>query len=79
MTGHPEIIVIIIIALLIFGPKKIPSLMRSLGKGLREFKDSMKGVTGDEEDEEEKPKKQISEDAEKTEAKDAETEKNSRN
>jgi sec-independent protein translocase protein TatA len=42
MLGHWEIIVIILIALLIFGPKKIPELMRGLGKGIREFKDSMK-------------------------------------
>ncbi|MBN1902617.1 twin-arginine translocase TatA/TatE family subunit [Candidatus Sumerlaeota bacterium] len=42
MPGHWEIIVIILIALLIFGPKKIPELMRGLGKGIREFKDSMK-------------------------------------
>ena len=50
MSGHWEIIVIILLAILIFGPKKIPELMRGLGKGLREFKDSMKGVNHYEED-----------------------------
>jgi|GEM_PF-657878 len=42
MWGHWEIIVIVLIAVLIFGPKKIPELMRGLGKGIREFKNSMK-------------------------------------
>ena len=36
--GFPEIIMIFIIALLVFGPKKLPELGKSLGKGLREFK-----------------------------------------
>jgi sec-independent protein translocase protein TatA len=39
--GMPEFIVICIIALLVFGPKKLPDLMGSLGKGIREFKKSM--------------------------------------
>ena len=41
--GLPEIVMILGLALLIFGPKKIPELGRSLGKGLREFK---KGTSG---------------------------------
>lgn len=36
--GAPEIIVILIIALVIFGPKKLPELGKSLGQGIREFK-----------------------------------------
>ena len=36
--GFPEILMIFIIALLVFGPKKLPELGKSLGKGLREFK-----------------------------------------
>ena len=36
--GFPEIVVIFILALLVFGPKKLPELGKSLGKGLREFK-----------------------------------------
>ena len=39
--GMPEFIVICFIALLVFGPKKLPDLMGSLGKGIREFKKSM--------------------------------------
>ena len=39
--GIPEVIVILGIALVIFGPKKLPELGRNLGKGLRNFKDSL--------------------------------------
>ena len=39
--GIPEVIVILGVALVIFGPKKLPELARSLGKGLRNFKDSL--------------------------------------
>ena len=38
--GFPELVVIFVIALLVFGPKKLPELGKSLGKGLREFKKS---------------------------------------
>ena len=42
MIGAPQVIIIIAIALLFFGGKKIPELMRGLGGGIREFKDAMK-------------------------------------
>jgi len=42
MIGPPEIIIIAIIVLLLFGGRKIPELMRGLGKGMREFKDAQK-------------------------------------
>lgn len=38
--GTPEIILIIVAILILFGGKKIPELMRGLGKGVREFKDA---------------------------------------
>jgi sec-independent protein translocase protein TatA len=41
--GPMEIIVVLAIALLIFGPKRLPELGRSLGGGMREFKDSITG------------------------------------
>jgi sec-independent protein translocase protein TatA len=41
--GAPEIILILVIVLLFFGGKKIPELMRGLGKGVKEFKDASKG------------------------------------
>ncbi len=42
--GFPELIVLLLVLLLIFGPKRLPEMGRSLGKGMREFKDS---ITGD--------------------------------
>lgn len=41
--GTPEIIVIVLVVLLLFGGKKIPELMNGLGKGVKSFKDGMKG------------------------------------
>ncbi len=41
--GAPELIVILVIALLVLGPKKLPEVGRSVGKGMREFKDSLAG------------------------------------
>jgi len=40
--GAPEIIVILVILLLLFGGRKIPELMKGLGKGIKEFKDASK-------------------------------------
>ena len=42
--GAPEIIIILIILLLMFGGKKIPELMKGLGRGVKDFKDASKGV-----------------------------------
>jgi len=42
--GTQELIVIFIVAFLVFGPKKLPELGRTLGKGMRELKSAMKGV-----------------------------------
>jgi sec-independent protein translocase protein TatA len=42
MIGPPQIIIILIVVLLLFGGKKIPELMRGLGKGVKEFKDATK-------------------------------------
>lgn len=41
--GAPEIIIILIIVLLFFGGKKIPELMKGLGRGVKDFKDASKG------------------------------------
>ena len=43
--GAPEIIIILIIVLLMFGGKKIPELMKGLGRGIKDFKDASKGET----------------------------------
>ena len=41
--GYSEIIVIVLIVVLLFGAKKIPELMRGVGKGVKEFKDAVNG------------------------------------
>jgi sec-independent protein translocase protein TatA len=48
--GLPEVIIVLVIALLIFGPKRLPDLGRSLGTGLREFKDSITGNSKDDDE-----------------------------
>lgn len=45
--GAPEIIAILVVILLMFGGKKIPELMRGLGKGMKEFKDAKDGPSVD--------------------------------
>jgi sec-independent protein translocase protein TatA len=47
MIGAPEIIFIVLLVLLLFGGKKIPELMKGLGKGVRSFKQGMKEVEED--------------------------------
>src|SRR5213076_2016464 len=42
-VGWPELLVLVVVLLLIFGPKRLPEMGRSVGKGLREFKDSITG------------------------------------
>ncbi|WP_042346820.1 twin-arginine translocase TatA/TatE family subunit [Bacillus massiliigorillae] len=46
--GVPGLILILVLALIIFGPKKLPELGRSVGQTLREFKKSTKGLIDDE-------------------------------
>ncbi len=50
MLGTNEIIIILVIVLLLFGGKKIPELMRGLGKGVREFNDAKTNVKKEIED-----------------------------
>jgi len=45
--GTPEILIILVVVLLLFGGKKIPELMKGLGKGVREFKDGKDGTGED--------------------------------
>jgi len=45
--GGPEIILIMVEVLLMFGGKKIPEMMRGLGKGMKEFKDAKDGLNED--------------------------------
>ena len=52
-VGPLEIIIVLVIVLIIFGPKRLPDLGRSLGRGMREFKDS---VTGKDTEQDELPR-----------------------
>jgi sec-independent protein translocase protein TatA len=46
--GAPEIILLLLVALLLFGAKRLPEIGRSLGSGMREFKDSVTGNSNSE-------------------------------
>ncbi|HSI81225.1 MAG TPA: twin-arginine translocase TatA/TatE family subunit [Solirubrobacterales bacterium] len=49
-VGPLELAIILIIALVIFGPKKLPELGRSLGRGIREFRSSVSGKDDDDDE-----------------------------
>ena len=49
--GIWEILILLLVVLLVFGPKRLPEMGRSLGRGMREFKDSVSGKVLDDEDE----------------------------
>ena len=51
VIGWPQIVLIVVIVLILFGGKKLPELMKGLGKGMKEFKDATK-----EDDKDDKPK-----------------------
>jgi sec-independent protein translocase protein TatA len=48
--GPLELAIVLVIVLLIFGPKRLPGLGRQLGSGMREFKDSISGKSKDDDD-----------------------------
>jgi sec-independent protein translocase protein TatA len=50
--GIPELLIVLVVVLLIFGPKRLPQLGRQLGGGMREFKDSIQSKGKDDEDDE---------------------------
>ena len=50
-VGPMELVIVLAIALIVLGPKKLPEVGRSLGKGMREFKESLSGDPRDEDDE----------------------------
>jgi len=57
--GLPELLIVLVIALVVLGPKKLPEVGRSLGRGMREFKDSISGITGDDDDDDDDDKPAI--------------------
>jgi len=48
-VGWPQLLIVLVIVLVIFGAKRLPEVGRSLGSGMREFKDSITGKTPPEE------------------------------
>ncbi len=50
-VGPMELIIVLVIALLVLGPKRLPEAGRAVGKGMREFKDSLSGITDHDDDE----------------------------
>jgi sec-independent protein translocase protein TatA len=63
-VGPTELIIVLVIALLVLGPKRLPEVGRSVGRGMREFKDSISGVNRDDDDDDVKPLKQTAKTAE---------------
>ena len=58
-VGAPELLLILAIALVVLGPKKLPDAARSLGRGMREFKETLSNMGGpDDEDDDAKQLKQ---------------------
>lgn len=49
--GMTELIIVLVIALIVLGPKRLPEAGRSLGRGMREFKDSLSGGSRHDDDE----------------------------
>jgi sec-independent protein translocase protein TatA len=55
-VGPMELVIVLVLALIVLGPKRLPEAGKSLGKGMREFKNSIAGMAGnDDEDEERTP------------------------
>lgn len=70
--GTQELIIILVIALLIFGPKKLPELARSTGKAINEFRKASAGIIDEEESKKETKEAKKEENVAKTEAKEEE-------
>ncbi|HEV2768836.1 MAG TPA: twin-arginine translocase TatA/TatE family subunit [Solirubrobacteraceae bacterium] len=51
--GAPELIIVLVIALIVLGPKKLPEMGKSIGRGMREFKDSVSGISSKDDDRDE--------------------------
>jgi sec-independent protein translocase protein TatA len=58
--GLPEILIVLVIALVVFGPKRLPELGRSVGKGFREFKGAVGGDDDDHDGAKDEPVRELS-------------------
>jgi len=61
-VGPMELILVLAIALIVLGPKRLPEAGKALGKGLREFKDSVSGIGQDDDDDDEREPKALKSD-----------------
>jgi len=52
-VGPMELVIVLVIALLILGPKRLPEAGKAIGKGMRGFKDSLSGMSADDHEDEE--------------------------
>ena len=66
--GPTELIIVLVIVLLIFGPKRLPGLGKQLGSGMREFKDSISGKGGRDDDDDDDQREEADASRRKTEA-----------
>ncbi|MBN6188141.1 twin-arginine translocase TatA/TatE family subunit [Aneurinibacillus sp. REN35] len=57
--GFPGLILILVIALIVFGPKKLPEIGRAMGQTLKEFKNSTRELTSDDDDDKKPALKEI--------------------
>ena len=53
-VGPMELVIVLVIALIILGPKRLPEAGKSLGRGMREFKNSIAGMAGNDDEDEER-------------------------
>lgn len=68
-VGPAELIIVLVIALIVLGPKRLPEVGRSVGRGMREFKDSLAGINlDDDDDEDDRDRKPIRQPAGTTES-----------
>lgn len=58
--GIPSLILILVVALIIFGPSKLPEIGKAAGSSLKEFKNATKGIIGDDDDDDEPTEKKDS-------------------
>jgi sec-independent protein translocase protein TatA len=53
-VGPMELVIVLVLALIVLGPKRLPEAGKSLGKGMREFKNSIAGMAGNDDKDEER-------------------------
>ncbi|WP_462331534.1 twin-arginine translocase TatA/TatE family subunit [Schwartzia sp. (in: firmicutes)] len=73
--GVPELLLILVIGLVVFGPGKLPEVGKAVGKGLREFKKATSAITADDEPEKEEPKKIVAKEENEVKPADEQTKK----